>query len=461
MTPYVQAWINSYRGTGFLTYSLRAQYRENDGNISHNLAARGDFRITDEMFRISAGASVSQINVSPFGQSSYDPSQQSTNTTQYRDLDLSPYALGLFDGNGNWNLRYRLRYTSTSSDTGTLQANQYPNSLSNMVNAYARTDLTKRQFGLSGSATAYQVDYQNNLSYTGQEADLLAWIVLPTYNLRVGAGVGYAENSRLTTSDGKTSGIGPSASVEWTPLDTTSLSARWAERYYGPSASVTGAHRRDNWGLTLTYGRGISDGLRSGMYGVTSSPQSFSAAAANPLSTPSTATSTNPLAPGGSGGSTVPGGSTVTNLLWANNSTYSIGYVNSPIVYFDNFMATATFLGSRSAASVSAFMNNRRTAVAFIGGTSDDLDQRGMALSGTFRLDPVRSLNATLRYTMSESSSQRSKSNLAMLLGSWDWNITPRSTLSVGGRLQRQTGSGTAVEFDEVAAFVSADHRFD
>jgi hypothetical protein len=48
-----------------------------------------------------------------------------------------------------------------------------------------------------------------------------------------------------------------------------------------------------------------------------------------------------------------------------------------------------------------------------------------------------------------------------MLLGSWDWNITPRSTLSVGGRLQRQTGSGTAVEFDEVAAFVSADHRFD
>jgi outer membrane receptor for ferric coprogen and ferric-rhodotorulic acid len=62
---------------------------------------------------------------------------------------------------------------------------------------------------------------------------------------------------------------------------------------------------------------------------------------------------------------------------------------------------------------------------------------------------------------MSESSSQRSKSNLAMLLGSWDWNITPRSTLSVGGRLQRQTGSGTAVEFDEVAAFVSADHRFD
>jgi uncharacterized protein (PEP-CTERM system associated) len=468
LAPYVQARMNNARGTAFASYTLRMQSRENQFNLNNTLLAFGDFKVTDEMFRVSASASVFDTNVTPFGTSSYDPGTQRTNSTQYRNFEISPYLVGKFDGNGTWNARYRLRYT----DTGTLDpfGFAYPSSTSQTASAYARTDLTRRALGASVNGVAYETDYSNGINYTGAEADVLAWWSINRWNLRLAAGMGYAQNERLKNSDGETSGYGPSAAVEWAPDTRTFIRGRWAQRYYGDSADLSATHRAANWTFGLTYGKGITDGVRSsfgsGNTGGLSSPGTGLFNSGTDLFGRSTTSANNPVAEGLASRNLLFGGATTntaspSNLSFGSNAFGGLGLINAAIVFYDTATATVGFVGARSAALASIFYNNRKTALTFSSGIYDDLDQRGATLGASWRLDPVRSVSAALRYTHSSSVARASTSDLTSLIASWDWRITPRSTLSVGGRLQRQTGTGTTVGYDEAAVFVSANHRFE
>jgi uncharacterized protein (PEP-CTERM system associated) len=468
LAPYVQARMNNARGTAFASYTLRMQSRENQFDLNNTLLAFGDFKVTDEMFRVSANASVFDTNVTPFGTSSYDPGTQRTNSTQYRNFEISPYLVGKFDGNGTWNARYRLRYT----DTGTLDpfGFAYPSSTSQTATAYARTDLTRRALGASVNGVAYETDYSNGINYTGAEADVLAWWSINRWNLRLAAGMGYAQNERLKNSDGETSGYGPSAAVEWAPDTRTFIRGRWAQRYYGDSADLSATHRAGNWTFGLTYGQGITDGVRSsfgsGNTGGLSSPGTGLFNSGTDLFGRSTTSANNPVAEGLASRNLLFGGATTntaspSNLSFGSNAFGGLGLINAAIVFYDTATATVGFVGARSAALASIFYNNRKTALTFSSGIYDDLDQRGATLGASWRLDPVRSVSAALRYTHSSSVARASTSDLTSLIASWDWRITPRSTLSVGGRLQRQTGTGTTVGYDEAAVFVSANHRFE
>lgn len=468
LAPYVQARMDNTRGTAFASYTLRLQSRENQFDLNNTLLAFGDFKVTDEIFRVSATASIFDTNITPFGTSSFDPGTQRTNSTQYRNFEVSPYLLGKFDGNGTWSARYRLRYT----DTGTLDpfGFAYPSSTSQTGTAFARTDLTKRTLGASVNGVAYETDYSNGIQYTGTEADVLAWWSINRWNLRLAAGVGYAQNSRLKNADGESSGYGPSAAVEWAPDTNTFIRGRWAQRYYGDTAELSATHRASNWTFGLRYGKGITDGIRSsfgsGNTGGLSAPGAGVFNNSTDLFGRSNTTENNPVAEGLASRNLLFGGATTniaspSNLSFGSNAFGGLGLINAAIVFYDTATATVGFVGARSAALASVFYNNRKTALTFSSGIYDDLEQRGATLGASWRVDPVRSVSAALRYTHSTSDARASSSDLTSLIASWDWRITPRSTLSVGGRVQRQTGTGTTVGYDEAAVFVSANHRFE
>jgi len=65
-----------------------------------------------------------------------------------------------------------------------------------------------------------------------------------------------------------------------------------------------------------------------------------------------------------------------------------------------------------------------------------------------------------MRYTLTDSDSNASEARLSTLIGSWDVRLRPRWIGSLGARLQKQTGSGVTVQFDEAALFIATDYRF-
>lgn len=463
VAPYVQARMDNARGYAYANYTLRVQSREDSLNFSNYLQAVSDIKITDDLLRVTANATISQINANPFGVSSFDPGSQRTNSTAYRSFAVSPYMRGRFDGNGVWSARYQLNYV----DTGALDAFgfSYPASTSQTAVILARSDLSKRALGASINATGYSTSYNNGLQYAGAEGDLLAWWAINRYNLRVAAGVGYSQNDRLRNSNGDNSGIGPSAAIDWAPDPRTFVRGRWAQRYYGESAELFASHRATNWLFSFTYGKGISDGIRSSTPGIAlPGGVGLSPGFVAPGDQFGRSTANNPLAEGLASRNLLFGGATslttnTPNLSLGSNAFGGLGLIASAIVFYDTATATVGFVGARSAGTASVFYNSRRTALTFSSGIFDDIEQRGASLGASYRLDPVRSISASLRYTHSSSDSRASTSDLTAFVASWDWRFTPRSTFSVGGRLQRQTGTGTTADYNEAAVFVAANYR--
>lgn len=441
VVPNFEARLDSPRGVGVAVYGLRGQWRnggiDSSNDVRHDLRAWTDIKVTEELLRVYASANVYDVNVSPFGVSSFDPGVQANNRTQYRDLELSPYLVGRFDGEGTYLARYRLR----SIDQGS----GFSSSTSQAVTGEARTDLSRRRVGVSVRADAYDVNYQGNTSYSGAEVDLLGWFRFDRA-LRVGLGAGYARNDILFNDKGENEGWGPSASIEWVPDNRTAVRARWSDRYYGSTADVGASYRAVNWAFGLDYSTGITDGARSGLSSVT----------ANELfgqQNPATASSSPTANP-------VSQGLVDQGLLSGAGSSFGTGLVSSPLVKVDSLIASIGWLGSRNALLGSAFINNRRTAVAFQSGVSEDVDQFGGSLGFTHRIDGRNAVNLTGRYTVSESTTLASQATLTSLLLRWDYRLNPRSVATLGARVQRQRGDGVTIEYDEAAVLASLDFRF-
>lgn len=441
VVPNIEARLDSPRGVGEAVYGLRGQWRnggiDSSDDVRHDLRAWTDFKLTDELLRVYASANVYDVNVSPFGVSSFDPGAQANNRTQYRDLELSPYLTGRFDGEGSYLARYRLR--------GIDQGNGFSSSTSQAVSGAARTDLSRRRVGMSVRADAYDVNYEGNTSYAGADVDLLGWFRFDSA-LRVGLGVGYSRNDILFNDKGENDGWGPSAALEWVPDNRTAVRARWSDRYYGRTADVGASYRAVNWTFGLDYSSGINDGARSGLNSVTSNELFGQPNAAGTPSSPSA----NPVSQG-----LVDQG-----LLSGAGNSFGTGLVNSPLVKVDALIASIGWLGGRNAAIGTAFINNRRTEVAFQSGVAEDVDQFGGSLGFTHRLDGRNSVNLLGRYTVSDSVTLASQATLTSLLLRWDYRLSPRSVATLGARVQRQRGDGVTVEYDEAAALASLDFRF-
>jgi uncharacterized protein (PEP-CTERM system associated) len=439
--PYIEARLDSPRGVGEAVYGLRGQWRnggaDSSDDVRHDLRAWTDIKLTDELLRLYASANVYDVNVSPFGVSSFDPGAQANNRTQYRDIELSPYLVGRFDGEGTYLARYRLR----SIDQGS----GFSSSTSQAVSGEARTDLSRRRVGVSVRADAYDVNYEGNTSYAGADVDLLGWFRVDSA-LRIGLGAGYSRNDILFNDKGENEGWGPSAALEWVPDNRAAVRARWSDRYYGSTADVGASYRAVNWTFGLDYSTGINDGARSGLNGVTTS-QRFGQQ--NAVGTP-VSPSANPVSQG-----LIDQG-----LLSGASSSFGTGLINSPLVKVDSLIASIGWLGGRNAVLGTAFINNRRTEVAFQSGIAEDIDQVGGSIGYTHRLDGRNSVNLIGQYTVSDSVTLASQSTLTSLVLRWDYRVTPRSVATLGARVQRQRGDGVTVEYDEAAALASLDFRF-
>ena len=471
VSPYLNANYTSQKLVAQAYYSLNFVARSNDGNISNknntyqNLGASANWKVNEDHFHVLGAANLFTTNTNPFLASSYTPGAQAYNVSQYSDLTLAPTLFGRIDGDGRWNTRYIARYVDPGGNISS--------SVSQTLMGDVRSDFSRRSLGVSAKAAYYNIDYDNGFGYHGGDADFLAWLI-PNPTFRIGLGAGYAQSDVLYNKDGQNSGWGPAASVEWVPDDRTSFRAFWANRYFGNTGNAQARHTAANWTFNLNYYNGVSNGNNPfagagyggyggyGAYGASSSALTGALTGATGT-TPGGSLFTNPVAQGLADrnllfGSTA--NNSVTSGLFGTNPGYGANYLNSPVLYVDNLTASIGYVGTRVGVLATAFMNKQSTAVPFIGGSVNDLDQYGGSVGVSYTLDSVSSLNAGYRQTNSDSNSSKSFARLNQLLASWDYRFTPRAVWSVGARLQHQSGTGTTVQYDEAAVFTYIDFRF-
>jgi hypothetical protein len=471
LSPYVNANYSSQKLVAQAYYNLNFVARSNDGSTSNknntyqNLGASANWKVNEDHFHLLSAANLFQTNTNPFLASSYTPGAQAYNVSQYSDATIAPNLFGRIDGDGRWNTRYIARYVDPGGSISS--------SVSQTLMGDVRSDFSRRSVGVSAKAAYYNIDYDNGFGYHGGDADFLAWLI-PTRTFRIGAGAGYAQSDVLYNNERQNSGWGPVASLEWVPDDRTSFRAYWANRYFGNTGNAQARHTAANWTFNLNYYNGVSNGNNPfagagyggyggyGAYGASSSALTGALTGATGT-TPGGSLFTNPVAQGLADrnllfGNT--GSNSVTTGLFGTNPGYGANYLNSPVLYVDNLTTSIGYVGTRVGVMATAFMNKQSTAVPFIGGSVNDLDQYGGSIGASYQLDSVSSLNAGYRQTNSDSNSAKSFARLNQLLASWDYRFTPRAVWSVGARLQHQSGTGTTVQYDEAAVFTYIDFRF-
>jgi len=451
-SPNVTYRALTSRGPLNVSAALRGQFRDGDSSafrIRGLFSGATDLRLVDEWLNLAARGSVQTVNLDPFRASSADPGAQAGNTGSLRDFEVSPYLKGKFDGEGSWNAAYRIRSIDLSNATSVTSLYKGSN-VQQSVEAGLKTDLTRRKLGLSLEGRTLRADYRNGLDYESAEADLLAWYRVSTA-LRLAAGWGWAYNDRLFNRSGEDQGTGAVAAIEWTPTSRSLVKARWSDRYYGNQVSASADHRYGLWNFSLAYGRGVQDGNLANFYGLLQ--QQLASAQASQSSTGASSTASGVVAGLESSPAAIAAATLNPALLFS-------GVLPSPLVYFEQASASARIQGARTAIQGAVFFNDRSSAISLGGLGGTDLNQRGLSVAGSYRFDGIQTLNLGLRYTLTDSSTSASEAKLWTLIGSWDLKLTPRWTGSAGARLQRQTGTGLTVQYDEAALFLATDYRF-
>jgi uncharacterized protein (PEP-CTERM system associated) len=441
VVPYVEAIFNSPGLVGMGYYGLRLQDRlggRDEGRDARNdLRAWADFRIVPDRFRILTQATVTDVVVSPYGSSSFDPGAQRSNRTQYKEVGLAPYLFGRFDGEGTWFAQYAALVVDPGST--------FQRSVAQSVRGDVRSDLVARRVGWQVRAEYYDVAYDGGVAYTGAETDLLGWW-RPAMQLRVGAGAAYSRNELLADEQGRKEGWGPALAFEWAPDQRTFVTGRWADRYYGNSGELRASYRGMQSIFGLRYFSGLTDGNRVGRVGLNTG--SLFNASQQP-GTPTTTTSNG-----------VSQALFDQNLLGQTSTSLGSGLVNSPLVYADELVASIGWIGLRDSLVGDVFVNNRRTAVAFSGIQPENTEQRGASLSYLHKLTPRARVTLSGRRQFTESLIDGSTATLDSLFLNLDYKLSPKLVTSLGGRLQRQKGEGLAVSYEEAALFGAIDYRF-
>ncbi len=427
ISPWTNYRTMTSRGLIQAQAILRGQYREGASDamrLRATLSASGDLRLQDDWLHLAARTSVQQINIDPFSSNSADPSSQATNTSTLKHVEISPNARGRFDGTGIWHANYSLRYIDPGVNSA---AASIGSNLNQTLRLGLRTDLSRRALGFSFDGQQSRVDYNNGLNYQTAEFEALGWW-RASAALRVGAGAGWFRHDLLRNSEGKYESIGGVVSALWNPSSRTSASLRWADQHTREHLSANLDHRFGRWTYRASYLRALQDGNAT----ILSNQASLAALLAQQAQTRSLSESDFQVA----------------------------SLVRSPVVRTEHINLGVSAQGARTTLQGNLFLVDRASVASLPGLPVIDLQQRGAWLAASYRLDGSQSLNLGLRYTQSDSDLNDAHARLTTLTGSWDTRLTPRWSLSLGARTQRQTARGNAVAYDEAAVFATTHIRF-
>ncbi|QYF95056.1 TIGR03016 family PEP-CTERM system-associated outer membrane protein [Massilia sp. PAMC28688] len=246
ISPGFRANFNTPRIKGYANYNLRmfSELRDRRAGArrnAHSLNANGRAELVNDMIFVDGYAAITQVGISPFGQTPNGYS--SANTADVKTWRISPSMLNRF---GNFAVS-ELRYTKdgvSAARTG------LGDTVGDTASVSVRNGRGWQDLGFDLNASNQVIrDKLRNDTHVKTGNFNLNYQLFDT--LAITAGRNY-DSYDYESLGGANSGNGWNAGFTWTPSRRTSLTVNNGQRYYGPSRVVKAFHRsrRTVWSVT-------------------------------------------------------------------------------------------------------------------------------------------------------------------------------------------------------------------
>ena len=448
VSPYLHASVNRSRLQGDLRFSIRNFYRSETAPgvdsldlLRYALRASGSARGAGDRYGIDASAFIQDIALSPFGVNASDTASLQTNRRRFSGLEISPYLTGRLGSNAIYRADYSLRMTDVSG------GNVLGVRADHRLNASIGSGPRFSGWGWSLSGLAQEREYKGGLSAGRTSAAATLWYTVNP-ELRLGVSANYMQVDRLSI-DGKDYGVGPGVNLVWAPNSRTSLSAQWVDQFYGNNSSLSFSHRARRFNFALGYSRGVVSGSDAALL----------------LFNPSSGFAGSVIVPDRGPIVTSPA---LQELLESGDPVLASSLTTDIAVYQKRLTANMGYQIPRGALLLTVYSSTRDTAVRntlgeiefpeFTGG----LEQQGVRLSLSTRLDMRSSLRFTLSRQDSESATSDRSSRFTTVSASYITSLTSDTTAGIGVRrsVQKVSGASGFSGYDENAIFGSLDTKF-
>ncbi len=258
LRPGVQVTSRSGRVRGSLNYSLDAiqhsDRAQSQGSALQNyLNAAFTAEAVPNWAFVDAAASITQQNLSAYGQQSYNGLDQNANRTEVASVSLSPYLRGSFGGL----VSYEARLNGSVNNTSNSSLGDSTGSGGSLTLGSA----TRGYLGWSLAATRQRTGYRVGRSTTSDQV-LASLIGRPDPELTLTVRGGQESNNVLDL-DRRTYGNWGAQAV-WTPTVRTTVDLGTDHRYYGDSHHVLVEHRFARSSFRFSSSRDVANPATNG-----------------------------------------------------------------------------------------------------------------------------------------------------------------------------------------------------
>lgn len=444
VSPYLRASLMGRQAQGSLDLMIRNFYRtehpageDSFDTLRYSLSASGQITDEDGRLGVSAAALVRDINPSPFGTTTVDPSLSQTNRRRYSSVTLAPYLRGRFSDVANYRAEYRIIGNHVEGSSGLVP--QADHRLNGSISSLPGPT----PWAWSASTIAQRREFQGGYSFkrSATTANLYRNV---SPELQIGALVAYEQVDNLRDSSGDDSGLGSGVSVRWTPSLRTSLEGQWARQYYGPTSSLNFTHNALHWSFRANYFSGISTTAMA-------SPLYYNPAVPYPGGI-------DPSSPG------MPG--STSSLLSDPSGPIPAGLVVDVASRIKRFMGSVGYSMPRTTLLLTYFKLHRETAVdnpalgPILNTYGRDVRQQGIFLSATRQTSVTSSAALSGGINQSESAISNDRTRLSWLQAGYTTRLAPDATAGFGVRRSVQSGRGTVAGYDSNTVFGTLDLQF-
>lgn len=233
LSPGVAVTANGQRLKLQANYVMQNSYFSgltNETKTNHLLHANANVFLVQDLFFLDGNASITQQNLTPFGQVTNSSANLSNDRVEVRTYSASPYFRRNFDNNFTGELRYvydsvaSSAKTNSDSKSDTLRFSLTSGQAFKTINWGLNYNLQKihfeRQVPLDADTTTINFDY----------------FVTPLFRLTSAAG--HEKNSYISLGE-KPPGYFGTVGFAWTPSQRTNLIFNAGERFYGKTYALS------------------------------------------------------------------------------------------------------------------------------------------------------------------------------------------------------------------------------
>lgn len=418
LTAGLAAALRSDRINGALDYQLTGlvHARESKSDrVGQSLRSAVNAELIDNLFYLDAAASISRQAISAFGIQDAGRALDNPNTTEVRNIALTPSLRGRIGDSAVFDARVTFARQSTQDiDRGDLSTR------TESLSVGARPGV---RLGWNASLVRSHYEFKDGRKTSDARA-LVGLTYQHDPSLRFSASLGREENdiTTLGTKNNNTWGVG----VVWVPSPRTSLSASRDHRFFGDAHSLSFQHRGAQTTWRFTSSRDLQNAQPNQATTVLQDAfDQFFARFANQI--PNVDQRRDFVL------------ALMEQLGIPTSAVVSSAFLNSAVTLVSRQELGVVWQGRRSSATLTAFRSDTRR-VDGVSSVLDDLTtdpsvrQQGVSLTLGHRLTPVAGINLTLSWQRNRGATESRNNELSSAMLNWTTRLGPSSNLSLGAR---------------------------